>query len=32
VRVCDPFPVARNRTQRVNAVLNFDPRLMAGVN
>lgn len=32
VRVCDPFPVARNRTQRINAVLNFDPRLMAGVN
>lgn len=32
VRVCDPFPVARNRTERVNAVLNFDPRLMAGVN
>jgi hypothetical protein len=32
VRVCDPFPVAPNRTERVNAVLNFDPRLMAGAN
>lgn len=32
VRVCDPFPVAPNRTERVNAVLNFDPRLMAGSN
>lgn len=32
VRVCDPFPVAPNRTDRVNAVLNFDPRLMAGAN
>jgi colicin import membrane protein len=32
VRVCDPFPVAPNRRERVNAVLNFDPRLMAGAN
>ncbi len=32
VRVCEPFPVAPNRTQRVSAVLNFDPRLMAGAN
>lgn len=32
VRVCDPFPVARSRTERINAVLNFDPRLMAGAN
>ncbi|MDX2234500.1 MAG: hypothetical protein NW200_08370 [Hyphomonadaceae bacterium] len=32
VRVCEPFPVAPNRTERVNAVLNFDPRLMAGAN
>jgi hypothetical protein len=32
VRVCDPFPVAPNRTQRVSHVLNFDPRLMAGAN
>ncbi len=30
VQVCDPFPVAPNRTQRLPAVLNFDPRLMAG--
>ena len=32
VQVCDPFPVAPNRTQRLPAVLNFDPRLMAGAN
>jgi hypothetical protein len=32
VRVCDPFPVAPSRTERVNAVLNFDPRQMAGAN
>lgn len=32
VRVCDPFPVARNRTERIVATLNFDPRLMAGAN
>jgi outer membrane biosynthesis protein TonB len=30
VRVCEPFPMRANRTERVSAVLNFDPRRMAG--
>jgi outer membrane biosynthesis protein TonB len=30
VRVCEPFPMRPNRTERVSAVLNFDPRRMAG--
>lgn len=31
IRVCEPFPVNPQRTQRLTAVLNFDPRLMAGL-
>jgi hypothetical protein len=31
VSVCDPYPVAGDRTRRLDFLATFDPRIMAGV-